>query len=80
MAAYYTDHGPERGPWLYRDSRMSSAIGVLSAPDKHLPIGMALSQGTDGAGIARWKPTVRGAELPGLIVVIDRQSRPAGSE
>ena len=76
VASYFTDHGPERGPWLYRDSRMSGAIGVLSAPDKHLPIGMALSNGPDGAGIDRWKLTVPGAELHGLWVVIDREFRP----
>jgi hypothetical protein len=53
---------------------------VLQAPDRHSPIGMALGAGISDDGVALWRLTVRGAEVPGLFVVIDRQSWPAGSE
>jgi hypothetical protein len=56
---------------------MAGAVGVLQALDDHMPIGMALGRGPDGAGVARWRLTVNGSELPGLWVVIDREFRPA---
>lgn len=76
MADYFVDHGPERGPWLYKDAKLSGAVGVLPAPDDHMPIGMALGAGIDGDGVKLWALTVHGAALPGLWVVVDREFRP----
>jgi hypothetical protein len=70
---YFANVGPDRGPILWRDAK--GAIGVLQAPEDHMPIGMALGCGPDGAGVATWSLTVRGADLPGRWVVIDREFR-----
>ena len=78
MPIYFTNNGPKKGPWLYRDSKFAGAVGVLESPDKHMPIGMALGKGWRDDGAATWKLTVHGAELPGLWVVVDREFRPAG--
>ena len=74
--AYFANVGPSRGPYLDRDAR-GRAIGVLESRDNHMPIGMAISEGPDGAGVTRWRLTVHGDELPGLWVVIDCEFRPA---
>jgi hypothetical protein len=55
---------------------MSGAIGVLQAPDDHMPIGMAPGADIDGAGAKRRRLTVHGAQLLGPWVVIDREFRP----
>jgi hypothetical protein len=80
VATYWTNIGPTRGPWLHKDAELVGAIGVLRAPGDHNPIGMALGAGISDDGVALWRLTVRGAELPGLFVVIDRPFWPAGSE
>jgi hypothetical protein len=36
---YYTNCGPEKSPVKHRD--VPGSIGVLEAPDNHLPIGAA---------------------------------------
>jgi hypothetical protein len=71
----YSRPGPVRGPLLYRDT--PDAIGVLESPTNHMPVGMALAIGPDGAGVAVWRLSVHGAELPGRWVVIDCAFRPA---
>jgi hypothetical protein len=76
--AYFTNIGPVKGPYLDRDA--TAAIGVLGALDKPFPIGMALPIGPNDARVALWRLIVRGVELPGLFVVLDRQFWPAGSE
>ena len=73
---YFTNIGPKNGPFLWRDAR-GAAIGVLEAPDNHSPIGMALPFGWTKDGVARWRLSVRGAQVPGLFIVVDRQFRPA---
>jgi hypothetical protein len=75
MARYFATGGPARGPYLDQDA--TATIGVLRAPDKLMPIGVAMPIGPDGAGVARWRLTVHGAVVPGLWVVIDREFRPA---
>ena len=75
--AYYTNIGPKRGPYLYRDAKYAGAIGVLRARDDHMPIGMAIPGRWDDDGAALWKLTVHGVELEGLWVVVDREFRPA---
>jgi hypothetical protein len=74
-ATYFTNIGPEKGPILWRDHH--GAIGVLSAPDNHMPIGMALENRWDDQGRQLYRLIVRKVELPGLSVVIDRQFVPA---
>jgi hypothetical protein len=41
-------------------------------------IGLALAIGRSDEEVEVWELTVRGAELPGRWVVVDREFRPAG--
>jgi hypothetical protein len=75
VGPYYVDVGPARGPLRYGE--VPGAVGVLEALDKPMPVGMALCIGWDRAGLAVGTRTVRGAELPGRWLVIDREFRPA---
>jgi hypothetical protein len=68
--------GPESVPIPWRDGH--GAIGVLEARDDHWPIAMAPGTGWDDPGRLLYRLTVRGAELPGRWVVVDREFRPAG--
>ena len=72
---YFMDAGPTSGPILWRDRY--AAIGVLQARDNHTPIGTALATGQDEDDRAHWSLTVHGIPVPGLWVVVDRESRPA---
>src|SRR4051812_34722572 len=71
MTTYFTSSGPKRGPWLYRDAKLSGAIGVLQVRDNRMPIGMALGLRWTDEGIALWELTVRGVKLPGRWIVVD---------
>jgi hypothetical protein len=57
------------------------SIGVLERPmgsgGVNLPIGMAGEVGRTADGLALWKLTVHGFELPGRWVIVDREFRPA---
>jgi hypothetical protein len=75
MAIYFTDVGPEEGPYLHRDAQ-GRAIHVLMYPTARRPIGMALPARWADASVALWRLTVHGAEVPGLWVVVDREFRP----
>src|SRR5262245_60139784 len=59
-AMYYTNVGPKAGTILWRDGY--GAIGVLAAPDRHLPIGTALSTGWGEGGAAVYRLTVQGVD------------------
>jgi hypothetical protein len=72
---YFSSMGPRSGPILWRNGL--AAIGVLEALGARMPIGMALSAGSDENGLALWTLTVGGDEVPGLWVVMDREFRPA---
>jgi hypothetical protein len=61
---------------VFSSSVLAVAIGVLQAHDNHMPIGMAMSAGPDRAGVACWRLTVHGAEVPGFWVVVDQEFRP----
>jgi hypothetical protein len=76
LATYCANIGPARGPFLYCEA--IAAIGVLEAPDRHLPIGVALPVLRHPSGAALWRLEVHGAELPGLWFIRDRRFRPAG--
>jgi hypothetical protein len=72
---YFTNAGPDRGPMLHGVSH--DAIGVTEAPDRAVPIGVALCIGHDPAGRSVWTLSVHGEDVPGRWVVIDREFRPA---
>jgi hypothetical protein len=52
-------------------------IGVREAPDGSPTVGAAHCVDRDAGGVALWRLIIRGAELPGRWIVIDRQFRPA---
>ena len=41
-----------------------------------LPIGMAMCMGWDGDGLAVWRLTIRGADVPSRWVIVDQEFRP----
>ena len=57
--------------------RGPGSIGVLEAPDKFMPIGQANCLRWDDQGLAVWRLTVNGHDLPGEWVIVDRAFRPA---
>ena len=56
---------------------MAGAVLVLQAPDDRTPIGLALASGRADDEVEVWELTVRGVELPGRWVVVDREFRSA---
>jgi hypothetical protein len=72
--SYYSDTGPKSGPILWRDHY--GAIGVLEARDADIPIGLALGCGFGWDGVALWKLTVHGVEVPGRWLVHSREFIP----
>jgi len=48
-------------------------IGVLEAPDRPMPIGIASAIGRTEDGLAVWGLRVHGAEVPGRWVIVDRR-------
>jgi hypothetical protein len=71
MPRYFTNAGPLRGPFLYRD--VTAAAEVVGASDRRHPVGVAVCIGQDAAGVARWRLVVRDSVLPGQWVAIDRE-------
>jgi hypothetical protein len=53
--------------------QLSGSIGVLEAPDHGMPIGMANCAGWNPDGLAVWRLTIHGADVPGRWVIIDRR-------
>jgi hypothetical protein len=74
MDRYFSNTGPNIGPYLYHNA--PAAIDVLALPGGPMPIGRARPATWVDASVALWKLTIRGAELPGLWVVVDREFRP----
>ena len=54
-----------------RYGQIPGSIGVLDAPDHPMPIGMANCKGWNPDGLAVWRLTVHGADVPGRWVIID---------
>jgi hypothetical protein len=75
MTTRYFAHVSAAGPIRYR--QLPGSIGVLDAPDKPMPIGMASCIGWDRAGLAVWRLTVHDAEVSGRWIIVDRGFRPA---
>ena len=67
---YFTNVGG-KGP--VRDGEYPFAIGVLEARDEGMPIGIAYPAGRTGDGLELWRLIVRGVEVEGRWVIIDRQ-------
>jgi hypothetical protein len=60
---------------MFRDA--PNTLGILEEPNDPAPIGTALYAGRDVGGLATWRLLVRGVELAGLWIVVDREFRPA---
>jgi hypothetical protein len=71
---YYSSAGPALGLLMFAAVR--TPIGILEAPKDAVPVGTAICVGSDAAGMAVWHLTIRGAELPGRWIVVDREFRP----
>ena len=65
------------GPGPIRYGQLPGSIGVLDSPDHPMPIGMACCTGWDRAGLAVWRLTVDGDDVPGRWIIVDREFRPA---
>ena len=59
------------GPGSVGFGQHPGSLGVLETLDKPMPIGMANCTGWDPAGLAVWRLTVDGADVPGRWVIID---------
>ncbi len=74
---YCADVGPSVGLLMFEDSMRR--ISVLEDFDESSPVGTASRLGSDPAGLAVWRLNVRGADLGGRWIVIDRRFVPASS-
>jgi hypothetical protein len=73
---YRTTSGPERGPFMGRDSQ-GAAIGVIDENSgRTWPVGVALPAGQDGDGVRLWKLILDDVVLSGHWVIVDRRFRP----
>ncbi len=72
---YCADVGPSIGLLLFEDSMRS--IDVLQNFGERSPVGTASRLGSDPAGLAVWRLTIRGADLDGRWIVLDRRFVPA---
>ena len=68
------------GPGPVRYGQLPGSIGVLEAPDKPMPIGMASAIGRTEGGLAVWSLNVDGADVPGRWVIIDGRFVPVEHE
>jgi hypothetical protein len=68
--AYFTNIGIA-GP--VRSGQLPGSIGVLESLDKPMPIEIASEVGRTERGLAVWSLRVRGADVPGRWVIIDRR-------
>jgi hypothetical protein len=72
---YFASAGPALGLLMFGSVR--NAISVLEAPGDAVPVGTAICVSSDAAGVAAWRLVIRGVELPGRWIVVDREFRPA---
>ena len=72
---YVTNIGPAHGALLCRD--VVGTISVLEALDTSSPVGTAFCTGANPAGVAIWRLSIRGRDVPGAHVVLHRSFRPA---
>jgi hypothetical protein len=74
MTVRYYAHVHAAGP--VRHGQLPGSIGVLEAPDHPMPTGTAFEAGWTEDGLATWRLTVHGAEVPGRWINVDREFRP----
>ena len=67
--AYSTNFGDA----ALRYGEAPGTIGVLEAPDNHMPIGMAFPIGWTAEGLTLFRLVIGGAEIPGRWVCRARQ-------
>jgi hypothetical protein len=67
---YYANVAP-RG--AIRRGMVPVSIGVLESPINNMPIGQASCFRWDDRGLAVWRLTVGGHELPGEFIIVDRE-------
>ena len=72
---YFTIAGPANGVLLRRD--VAGTITVLEGFGELSPVGIAFCTGENAAGVAVWRLSVGGRDLPGGRVVLHRSFRPA---
>ena len=72
---YFTSAGPAYGPMRHCD--VTGTIDVREAIDQSSPIGMAFCIGENAAGVAVWRLSIQGRNLPGGRVVLHRRFIPA---
>jgi hypothetical protein len=72
---YLTNCGPAHGALLCCD--VVGTISVLEALDPSSPVGTAFCTGANPAGVAVWRLSIRGRDVPGAHVVLHRSFRPA---
>jgi hypothetical protein len=70
---YITSDGPSRGALLRRD--VARTIDVLEALDGTASVGTAFCTGANPAGVAIWRLSIRGRDVPGAYVVLHRSFR-----
>lgn len=70
----YFAHIAERGP--IRWGTLPGSIGVIEAPDRFMPIGIAQTFRWNEARLAVWRLNVHGRDVPGEWVIIDGEFRP----
>lgn len=72
---YITSAGPAQGAMLRRD--VVGPIDVIVARGEGTPVGTAFCTGANLAGVAIWRLSIRGRDLPGACVVLHRSFRSA---
>ncbi|HVI83789.1 MAG TPA: hypothetical protein VNA86_00620 [bacterium] len=72
---YVTSAGPAHGVLLRRD--VAGTIDVLEALGEATPVGTAFCIGANPAGVALWRLSIRGRDMPGACVVLHRSFRSA---
>ncbi len=70
---YVTHGGPAHGALLCRD--VVGTINVLEAVDPSSPVGTAFCIGANRAGVAIWRLSIQGRDVPGAHVVLHRSFR-----
>jgi hypothetical protein len=74
MTTRFFAHISTAGPVRY--GQLPGAMGVLDAPDHPMPIGTAFEAGWTEGGLAVWRLTVEGDDVPGRWIIVDREFRP----
>jgi hypothetical protein len=72
---YITNDGPAKGALLRHD--VAGTIDVLEALDGATSVGTAFCTGANLAGVAIWRLSIWGRDMPGAYVVLHRSFRSA---